>query len=629
MSAKLSPARWRTPWSVTLFFALACVPYTCVFPYLSFNNPNENVRLYMTMALVEQHSFQIDALVDRYGWVNDMARLAGKDGVEHDYSLKAPGTSYLGVPFYWAFTKIAPRFGHTVPTAEEPPEVRAWWMRSATLVLRLFVVQLPSFAFLVWFERWLRGVTSDPVLRLTAVAATGLGTTYFAYALMFASHTLFAVTTFVSFGLITSERAERKVGRRRASRAFLAGLFAGLATLIEYQSFPLSVILALFAVITFRRLYPLVAFGAGAALSAGALMFFQWRCFGGPFTAGYKSAENSDFADWHKQGFYGLTHVDWQVFRDLATQRTFGFFSTSPFMWLSIAALLAIVAPSRRGRVRPKRLPLIVASVMMLTLWLMISAAVNWRGGWTVGPRLLGAAPPFFAFAAVAGLERVAASRPRVRALLRGVAGGLALAGVCTLGLVAMFYNSMPEDIVRPVADLVWPLVRLRFVPYHAGDLVGLHSPLLYFVPVGCLLGAPLIALLARREKATWMAIRLVTASVAFDMGMAPTLAETDADAKTAAEGWRKEFSKKWEPTGRDAIAVGQARAEESSRNQKARAPCLWLNVSDIERSLGWVEEADRDFRRSLTGRTRPTLPAPDPHCDRAPPVASASADAR
>src|SRR5580693_3638286 len=129
MSVKASPGSLRTPWCVWVFFSLVFVPYACVYPYLNVNNPNENVRLYMTMALVEHHTFQIDAIVDRYGWVNDMARLAGKDGVEHDYSLKAPGTSYAGVPFYWAFGKIAGRVGYPIPQGGDSPERMEWWKR--------------------------------------------------------------------------------------------------------------------------------------------------------------------------------------------------------------------------------------------------------------------------------------------------------------------------------------------------------------------------------------------------------------------------------------------------------------------------------------------------------------------
>ena len=165
---------------VFAFFVLLFGIYTCVYPYITVvNNPNENVRTYMTMAIVENHTFRIDDIVTRQGWVNDMARapetkMKAADAIAfcnqmtgpcHLYSVKAPAVSYLGVPIYWAFT----RFSHP-PKLETPPDERISWMRKSTFVLRLFTIQLPCFLFLIWLERWLRRISGDVVLRLAAAA---------------------------------------------------------------------------------------------------------------------------------------------------------------------------------------------------------------------------------------------------------------------------------------------------------------------------------------------------------------------------------------------------------------------------------------------------------------------------
>src|SRR5215472_2722461 len=142
-------AEMDSPRAVTAFFVLTLVVYTCVSPYIAaVNNPNENTRTYMTMAIVENHTFRLDRIVARQGWVSDMARVPDQtpEG-SHLASVKGPATSYLGVPVYWVFTKVAPWFGHKVPTELSPPLERLWWMRAATLTLRLFSVQLPCFAF--------------------------------------------------------------------------------------------------------------------------------------------------------------------------------------------------------------------------------------------------------------------------------------------------------------------------------------------------------------------------------------------------------------------------------------------------------------------------------------------------
>ena len=90
----------------------------CVFPYLrAVNNPNEFVRVYTVMSLVESGSFRINEQVQTFGWVNDMARLKGKDdGIDHYYMVKAPGIVYAGIPGYVIFSKVvAPLIGKKYP----------------------------------------------------------------------------------------------------------------------------------------------------------------------------------------------------------------------------------------------------------------------------------------------------------------------------------------------------------------------------------------------------------------------------------------------------------------------------------------------------------------------------------
>src|SRR5687767_3238918 len=127
---------------IALFFVLAALPLLCVFPYIAAtNNPNENVRTYMTMAIVERGTLQLDDYVTRYGYVNDMAQYP-KSGPAHFYSVKAPAVSFAAVPVYWSFLKIAPRIGIEVPDDKTAtPTRRVDWFRSTTWALRIVVVQ--------------------------------------------------------------------------------------------------------------------------------------------------------------------------------------------------------------------------------------------------------------------------------------------------------------------------------------------------------------------------------------------------------------------------------------------------------------------------------------------------------
>ena len=90
MPAPMTREQHRAP-SPWLPVALCVFAYLYVFPYQSsLNNPNENVRLYMTAALVEEGRYEIDALRERWGYVNDAAVHDG-----HHYSGKAPGSRFI------------------------------------------------------------------------------------------------------------------------------------------------------------------------------------------------------------------------------------------------------------------------------------------------------------------------------------------------------------------------------------------------------------------------------------------------------------------------------------------------------------------------------------------------------
>jgi hypothetical protein len=587
-----------------LVLALAFFAFAFVFPYVgAVNNPNENVRTYMTMSLVEEHTFKIDKIVERHGWVNDMAKVPDKrTGESHLYSVKAPAVSYAGVPFYWAFTKLGPHFGIERPTVASAPEVKQAWLRASTLVLRLFVVQLPCFLFLVWFERFLRAYTRDTVLRLSAVVAAGLGTNYLGYALMFASHAPFAWAAFGSFGIITRERARfpDDPRRRRLSMAFLAGLLAGLATLLEYHAFPVSGALALYALTTFWRPTRLALFGLGAVLNAGALMFFQWRAFGSPLTPGHRMSENPAFAALLNKGLFGIGKPSAEVLVDLSVNPGFGFFGMSPFMWLGVLAVPVAIFAARGApfQCAQQRTAIFGLAFTMFLLWLTVSAAINWRGGWTIGPRYLGAAPPFFAFAAVYVLGRLDGSAAS-RALGRGAASGLAIASVAQAGLAGMLFNTIPESVTRPLPQLVIPTVKAGLVPHHVGELVGLPGRGVWLAIAGAALLAAIVpALLPMRDGALEYVGRLALVVAFAALGLRPAFSEPKpAEGGDAGLETRRMLMNVWEPPGRDLITELRAKAP--------RDPCAWFRVADLERAMGRGTEADQDERRAQRDRSR------------------------
>jgi len=608
MSGRSNEAR-----ATGVFFALLFLVFTCVFPYITaINNPNENVRVYMTMALVEQRTFKIDKIVERHGWTNDMAKAPDKKGEFHFYSVKAPAVSYAGVPIYWAFTKIAPRFHHEIPTNTSPPEAKIWWLKNTILVLRLFTIQLPCFAFLVWFERYLRSVSKDLVLRLCAVAAAGIGTNYLAYSMMFASHAPFACAAFASFAITTRERLlfpDWK--RRRLGYAFAAGFFAGLATLLEYHAAPVSLALAIYALTTFARPTRLLAFGAGATVDALALMFFQWRCFGNPLTPGHKFSETQAFKEILSTGLFGISAPKPVAFQGITTNIGFGFFGTSPFMWLGL--LVIPFGLIWRRQMTPARANVRVATIawlaIMLLLFVTVSAAINWRAGWAIGPRYLGAAPPFFAYGAVCALEEIADTSRLRRTLVRALAGGLALASVLQSGLVSLLFNTLPEGVTRPLPQFALPMFRTGFVPHHMGELFGWTTSAFWYCIAASLGLAAIVAALwpAGDRVSTWLA-RFVLTPVIFLIAIRPAMSEPKPGEMICTTGNQCDDGRAmvrfivsiWEPPGRDKIALLKAEAQKPGPPR----PCLWLEIARLERILGWEAEAESDAARA--GGTKP-----------------------
>ena len=623
---------WVVPRATTAFFVLVFIVFTCVEPYLAaVNNPNENTRTYMTMAIVENHTFRLDEIVVRQGWVGDLGRAAvrvppppavpgnppiptlrpmffdpwvrgNETEVKAYISVKAPAMSYFGVPFYWAFTKIAPRFGHLVPTDKSTPVERAWWLRGATITLRVFTVQLPCFFFLVWFERWLRRTTDDIVLRLTAVAAVGLGSNFLAYALMFVSHATSAVAAFMAFGLILSARLDSlgESRERTARTGFAVGLLIGMLPLLEYTAVPVAVLLGIYGITTFWRPRQLLAFILGGLIDVAALSFYQARACEGWANPCPKFAEGYT---WLQSKTFGFGRPSAAFLKDASLSHSSGFFGMSPYMWLGVLAIpfgLVVTYGTSLER-RERRMATLIWVSSMVALWIFVSAASNPHGGWSIGPRYLGAAPPFFAFGAVLALERISQRSRTWRLIARATAGGLAVAGAAEVGLVSIVYNTVSETTARPLSQFALPLARAGFVPHHLGELVGLPSTAFWYVVAGCLVAAVLLAAAWPARDTAWSwTFRVVGVMAVAAYGLGPAFAPIPPEEPNDAR-FPGYVASIWEPPTRDRMTKLREEAEKPG-NLK---PCNWFKIADLETALGMMGEAAREEHRATVPRAK------------------------
>jgi hypothetical protein len=227
-----------------------------------------------------------------------------------------------------------------------------------------------------------------------------------------------------------------------------------------------------------------------------------------------------------------------------------------------------------------------------------VSAAINWRGGWTVGPRYLGAAPPFFAFGALLALDALGGKEGMRRAFVRACATGLAMASFAQIGIESSLYNTIPESVTRPVPQFVVPMLRNWFVPYHPLELVGIKSPVVYFVVLWCVATALVLVVFYKHERErTGRFVMRVALSFAFAfVGVAPAFSEPEplelGDGGVMA---RHDISTAWEPPGRDRIS----QARENAERYGSRGPCLWLKLAEMDRMMSQDLQAAQDEARA------------------------------
>jgi hypothetical protein len=266
-------------------------------------------------------------------------------------------------------------------------------------------------------------------------------------------------------------------------------------------------------------------------------------------------------------------------------------------MWAAVLVIPAVLfwqaggsSPTLR---RSRRASALVLTLVLLAMFGVAAGIMEWRGGWTVGPRYLAGAPPTAAFASALVLQAFASRGPGWRSLVRGVAGGLAIASVLSIGLVGLVYDTLPEALPRPLTQFALPFVYLGFVPHHVGEWFGWMSTFPWYLACVAMLAAVGVAVLLRdRESTRAFVFRLVCLVVAACAGLAPAL--TRPEDGTPVLGLHPSvagLAASWEPPGRDRITL----LREDAEHYGPRRPCMWYRLGDLDRIAGRTTDALRD----------------------------------
>jgi hypothetical protein len=432
-------------------------------------DPNQNSRLNMVFAVVEDGTFQIDKYVAN---TVDYAKVG-----EHYYSDKAPGAAVLGIPLYAALAPVLDTpllsgltarleahsaFAGTLRAEGSGVSTQKVRFAIVQVFLSLLVSALPTAALAALLFLWLQAVTMAVTPRLVVALGYGLATPAFAYANAFYGHQLSAFLLFAAFYLLA--RAPARIG---AGRALLVGLLLGYAFVTEYPVALMVGPIGLYALYGFwqrRQLAPFFWLAAGGLVVAAGWMWYNTAIFGGPLELGYSRSEL--WTDQHHTGFMSLTLPTLDAAWGITFSPFRGLFLLSP--WL----LLALPGFVLWWRDRRWRAEWWLALSITAAIFLFNTASSMWWGGFAVGPRYLLPMLPFLVLPITFVLVRWGE-----HLWLQGVLAASMLWSLVAVWSMTLAEQAFPSDALRnPWVEHVLPNWATGNVARNVGTILGLNG---------------------------------------------------------------------------------------------------------------------------------------------------------
>jgi hypothetical protein len=439
----------------------AAVTLSC-FYFFTGGGWNQASRFDMVRAVVEQGTFRIDAYHQNTG---DKSLYQG-----HYYSDKAPGTSLLAVPFVALSKPLFRRF------VEDSRQVLFYQARTAVLVCATIPTAVAALA--VFFISLRLGSTRSAAGVGAIVYA--LGTPAWIYGTYLWGNQLAAACLMIALLKALALGQIRVAEDRIAGRSFLVGFIGGWAVVTEFMAaFALAVIGAAaleraHAGGGWTRVRRVVAFViAGGIPPLLVLLGYNTLAFGTPLHIGYAYEVGFEGL---REGFLGMTYPK----ADVVFALLFGL--EKGLLFLSPVLFLAPLGFAWMNGDRQSRTAALASAGVFLCYLFEISSYHYWRGGWSYGPRYLGAPLPFLCLALPPLWDR--------RGFFRTALVILGMASIF-LTLVAVAVQPMtPEGIAWPLRDLLWPAFAKGAMSTHTsrffddqltpsfnlGEALGLHG---------------------------------------------------------------------------------------------------------------------------------------------------------
>jgi len=233
--------------------------YLC---FAKFQYFDDDVKLDLTRAIVDEHRFEIDSYVENTG--GDRVYYKG-----HYYCDKAIGASFLTVPVYAIFKMV---FGM--------PDTN-FKLHLLEFIIIAFSSVLFSALLVVLIYKISRFFVKKEAYRTLITVFFGLGTIIFVYATIYYQHAISTFFAFLCFYLLFKMQQEEK-----SNYYFLAGLSAGMAFITDYLT--IIVIIVCFIFILFSKKWKgFLLFLLGFSLLIFVLLIYNNLIFDTPFTLSY------------------------------------------------------------------------------------------------------------------------------------------------------------------------------------------------------------------------------------------------------------------------------------------------------------------------------------------------------
>ncbi len=317
---------------------------------------NQNAQFDLTRAMVEGHTFAIDAYAANTG---DVSRYGA-----HVYANKAPGLSFLAaIPYAVLF---AIERGHFEAGNAVPLTINSYLCTVATVGVLAAIV--PA---LFYREGRRRGL---PAPWLAGIALTiAFATQLFPYSTMLVAQVPSASLMFAAFVL----------ARRDSPRSQLtAGALAGAAGLTNFLCIPAAAVIMILAMSrASRRFAAAIRVVAGGAPFALLLVFYQKHCCGGFFTTPIATMDPRFVTRGAALGILQRPSLEALYGISIGPYRGFLFFA--PVLVMALVGMF-VWARSREDRGE------LAAAAAISAIFVGFNVCFNnWEGGFGVGARYL------------------------------------------------------------------------------------------------------------------------------------------------------------------------------------------------------------------------------------------------